>query len=330
MTNTHNGPVVYVVSKPYLARAIAPALPEPAHALCINLTGYFRFTYPRGLTFAQYPTLREPMYALRDDPPPVYVIADGQARCAELDWMSLAEAAGTFHYVGDGTPRELVALWLLCNKCAPRARVSVSILLDMSPAAIEGGLGAKRLDLPGSFALEPASANCAVPRVVSDALAAGLGKRFFDFNWNANSLAIFGHAVRRAGAPNRARVSKFGLQLLYYVRDRGALTDSDLIKAMSEWDGTGKYPPAHLGSAASRAEIINSLESSELLKRNSGALEITPTGQRFLELLHPDCRDPDLPSRLSSWTDTWPESRPAMERYLVKVFDRQLRFAGLR
>ena len=98
-----------------------------------------------------------------------------------------------------------------------------------------------------------------------------------------------------------------------------------------------RYPAGsvQLGSAASSHEIITNLVLLGLVsctpdQSNRLGCRLTDAGASFLDLLHPDCEDADLPFRHSQWQAEWPASRSAMERYLRTFFGKQRRFAALK
>ena len=49
-------------------------------------------------------------------------------------------------------------------------------------------------------------------------------------------------------------------------------------------------------------------------------------GRAFLEKLHPDCEDPDLPFRLSEWQHDPATGHAKAQRYLRTWFGKQKRF----
>jgi hypothetical protein len=164
-------------------------------------------------------------------------------------------------------------------------------------------------------------------------------KRFFDFNYLANSTPFFGAAARASGLP--LSVSKFGLQALYHAKDSGPLSDGTRLAQMSRWKGSGRYQASNyygLGSPSSRPAILKQLEQSGYLERTgvgrtgergSGRTQISPAGELFLSLLHPDCRDPDLPFRIDDWMSlSEPEAQEKICRYIRTYFGKQKRFMG--
>jgi hypothetical protein len=155
----------------------------------------------------------------------------------------------------------------------------------------------------------------------------GHAKRFFDFNFNVNSLALFGDCLRKVGVDTSDfGMSKYALQLLYWLRGQQPLSEGRICWSMDKWTGTGRYEPFEIGSPASRASIVTQLRTAGLTAFQDNLTVITERGNDFLNLLHPDCEDPDLSARLDSWQADWPNSKAAMSRYLRTFFGKQSRF----
>lgn len=174
-------------------------------------------------------------------------------------------------------------------------------------------------------------------------LAVADAKKFFDSCWSANAIPIFAPLLRQAGAPQgKLWMSKFSLQLLFGLKDAEPMTESEILRMMHRWKGTGKYDAdpwyAQFAGAATRAAIIQNLKDigfleDELKEAESGRskpmkLRISASGLEFLELIHPRCRDADLPFRLADWGRNWPGSRPQIETYIKTFFGRQLRYSS--
>ena len=166
-------------------------------------------------------------------------------------------------------------------------------------------------------------------------VARGDAKRFFDYNWAINAIPLFSPILAHVGVPQGKRwMSKYALQLLFELEQRGqAMAEGDIIKLMMVWTGTGKHMPNSrgLGSPVSRGAIVEQLIDMGLLEvpeavEKTQHYRVSGAGRRFLELLHPRCRDVDLPFRISNWEKDWPASRPSMETYIRTFFGRQRRF----
>jgi len=164
-----------------------------------------------------------------------------------------------------------------------------------------------------------------MPRLQREAFSRGS----IHWNWNTNALAILGDVLRRTpGVPPGAFVSKKGLQVLYYLRNRVSCSEVNLVQALHNWEGTGKHTVASMGSPTSYAAILQQLRDAGLVTRKfpQTPISLTLAGTVFLELLHPDCYDQDMPGRLETWiAEGLPTSRTKIDRYILAFFGRQLR-----
>jgi hypothetical protein len=157
-------------------------------------------------------------------------------------------------------------------------------------------------------------------------------KRRFDYNFNLNSFAVLGDVMRAVGATGPA-LTKVAVQTLYLSREAGPQSDGKLCELMAGWEGTGRYvnPWVGLGSVTSRASVIEGLADIGLLDRNGRRRSLSDRGRHFLDLLHPDCHDPDLPFRIEEWSRLpREEAYPKVDRYIRTYFGRQKRFAERR
>lgn len=173
-------------------------------------------------------------------------------------------------------------------------------------------------------------------------LSAGKAKRLFEYNYAINSLAILGNLYRKlSNSQEPVFVSKYALQTLIWLGGKPSMTPGKIMALLNKgWIGTGKYPRSGLrhlygmGSAASQSSIIQSLEKLGLIEEaTKQQLKVTSSGQAFLDALHPDCSDADLPFRIDAWMSQGVEAaEPAIKRYLNTFFGKQLRYqakAGL-
>jgi hypothetical protein len=167
----------------------------------------------------------------------------------------------------------------------------------------------------------------------------GRSKWRFQYGFTINANAVLRPLQRSAGVASDAPpLSPFSLQLLYALKNSGPLSESKIVELMSYWTGSGRYPRqregftrmTQFGSPASRSLIIRNLQLAQLV--TSGAtepVEVSPLGNRLLELLHPDCQDPDLSFRLDEWFKLPElEAQVKVDRYLRTFFGKQMRFQG--
>ncbi|MCZ7862435.1 hypothetical protein O9X98_13760 [Agrobacterium salinitolerans] len=163
-------------------------------------------------------------------------------------------------------------------------------------------------------------------------------KRFFDYNYLVNRNMVLRRTFDHVGIPTDARLpSKFGIPFLYWLSDLPNGTCKDIDTRMRNWRGTGRYGADSvkidglrhgLGTEASRLPIVQDLQRGTLVEvHRSQVARITDAGRRFLDALHPDCRDLDLPYRIREWQSQDIEvAKPKIAKYLNTWFGKQKRF----
>lgn len=334
--------ILIVSEKPSLSRAIAPT--ARAHWPTADITfvhavayGNIKFVYPRGLRMQDYPQVSEPVHGL---------VSWSRWACAPLldaDGLLTQVPMGEHHF----TEADIIVY-----ACDPDH--SGAVAFDVLMAVVFGDDRAK--DCPALWLWsfdEPAvkrafAAMAPFGQVAARSLEYGLIKRYFDWNWNVNALAILGDASRRAGVPADAPpLSKYSLQLLYALRNVPQMGEGSVVRLMQDWPGTGRYTYGlgewrpGVGSFASVAQILENLVRAGLLERtpavrmpppgDSGrattVVAVSDRGRALLALLHPDCEDPDLPFRLDVWCNEGAAAKPAIDRYIRTFFGKQMRFA---
>lgn len=161
----------------------------------------------------------------------------------------------------------------------------------------------------------------------------GRVRRYFDYQFTLNSLAVFGAWLGQGGG----WVSKYQLQLLYALRNQEPTTLASWWTRMHQWRGTGKYcqdeysPLVSLGSTMSIGTIFEQVIDHGWVHKkgdgNSATLSISHKGITLLDQLHPRCEDSDLPYRLQHWALMGLEkSRAPIDRYIRTLFGRQKSF----
>ncbi|WP_298705460.1 hypothetical protein [uncultured Variovorax sp.] len=317
--------IVFIVDKPSFARALAPHLStrwptSRIHAITTLRLGLYEFRYPRGLNFNAFPYIAEPSWKPRPQASsPAWSIDDGVATRIESSSADLLRDATKIIFAGDPDPSGAVAYHVLLSQClAPDAVVLARPALHLM--GLDETSIARSLDAISSTA----------DTWFVECLNAGLARRFFDFNFNVNALALLRAPLRQVGVDDdRFTVSKFSLQLLYGIRELPAMSEGKLIELMHQWPGTGRHARSELGSPASRAAIVSGLSGAGLLVADHKArTKLSERGQAFLSQLHPDCKDADLPARIRQWESEWPASKPSIERYLRTYFGKQKRFSS--
>lgn len=324
--------LLIVSEKPSLTRWIAEHVQATWPAADVTFVhsvpyGNIRFSYPRGLKLQDYPRISEPVYKLPDTAswvcPPLVLTSQGALERCELR-MELFTEADLIVYAGDPDHAGVGAFEVIMHEVFGDNRALTCPALELYSFDTAG--------LDRSFSnIRP------LGEVFAHSLQYGRIKKYFDWNWNVNALAIMGEAQRAAGVPADAPpLSKYALQLLYELRREASCRTNEVFGRMQYWQGTGRYqyqkgewrPP--LGSVASRSQIMDNLVEAGLLVRTRNndreLLTVSARGHQLLGLLHPDCMDLDLPFRLSAWCEQGDSAKPAIDRYLKTFFGKQLRF----
>lgn len=153
-------------------------------------------------------------------------------------------------------------------------------------------------------------------------------KRFFTYNYNLNSLFIFGQALKKNNIDNNhVLISKYGLQTLYFIQNN-PMDKNKLYSSMCKWSGTGKYtiPRIYLGGMTSVSYIIDELLDYKFIEEIDKKIHLTETGEKFLSFLHKDCKDLDLPFRINLWENLdEPTAKQKISTYLKSYFGKQKR-----
>lgn len=324
--------VLIVAEKPSVSRAIAPIARQNWPLADITFVhavpyGNFKFAYPRGLKMSDYPSLSEPRNKLSAwdawSCPPVALSGAGALERTTM-CPELFTAADVIVFACDPGHTGAVSFDVLLREVFGDNRAL------HCPALILTSLLETDIDI-AFRRMSPFKVT------LMESLEYGKMKRYFDWNWNVNGLALIGEAGRRAGVSSSAEpVSKYALQVLYALRSAGPMTEDSAVHLMARWQGTGRYRQENfkwfpsVGSAASRGQIIEHLLQAGLLELVPGPRQqlsqLSALGAAFLDLLHPDCEDLDLPFRLHTWCLQGTAAKPAVDRYLNTFFGKQKRF----
>ncbi|WP_322075497.1 hypothetical protein [Burkholderia cenocepacia] len=324
--------IVFVVEKSSAAQALAGHISKrwpdrSVYAIPTMYLGLYEFRYPRGLSIASFPYVSEPVWQPRRQLGgatwPVWLIDGGTLTRIDRKPADVLREADTVEnnsiwFAGEPDASGVVAYQVLLAECLGGATFAGASRPALHLAAYDSGTIEAAFDARSTTG-DDWFVGC---------LAAGTARRFFDFNYNVNSLALFGAALRHVGvSTEKFAMSKYSLQLLYSLRERPAESEAALCRRMETWAGTGRHVPSPLGSPASRWPIVTGLQDAGLITfdRENG-ITISAAGTEFLGLLHPDCCDADLPARMRQWEEAWPATRPAIERYLRTFFGKQKRF----
>lgn len=320
--------IVLVTDKPSTAKAILPLAQSfwpKAHLFAVSTLyiGLYEFRYPRGLKISDYPYIGAPRWKPREHVRhQVLTVKDGNCENGNISPEQALKQASKIVFASDP-----------CPSCAITYHVLLSEVFG-EDVAREPRMA---LNLPS---LKEANITTQLKHpTTTDSpefqgwLNAGVARRYFDFNYNVNAFAILGATLKKCGVTTSQAfgVSKYGLQLLYWLRDRGAkgCRYPAIVEAMSSWSGTGRYKGmGELGSPASRAQIIENMRSLQLLEvlgvqPRDMEVRLSAEGANFLAALHPDCEDADLPFRLEEWGRDWPQSQKKIDRYIKTFFGKQ-------
>ncbi|MDN8078786.1 hypothetical protein QZN30_05430 [Burkholderia multivorans] len=326
--------VLIVTEKPSVTRCLAPfarkSWPD-ASVTFVHAVPYvnIRFAYPRGLKMREFPFLAEPGTRL---------VPWEKWSCQPATLAATAELLPTEVREELFTSADVIVS--ACDVDHTGANAFATLLEHVFGDTRYLQCPALSIWSLDDAAIETAFKNMApFGEICAKNLEYGRIKRYFDWNWNVNSLAIFGETQAGVGVPLDAPpMSKYALQLLYALRDQPPMTAGAVVQLMHRWPGTGRYQikpgqwHPQLGSAASRSPILDNLSLAGLLSRTEvdgkTGVAVSPRGYALLEMLHPDCEDPDLPYRLHAWCEQGFAAKPAINRYINTLFGKQKRFLG--
>jgi hypothetical protein len=300
--------VVLVMEGRDNARDIAPFAAErwPGRQVLVVYTrslALFEFRYPEGLTEADYPYVGEPGWKLRDSEWAksdfVVELLNGELEKTELDPFQVIKSAGE--------------IWFAAHPGFSGAN-SFEVLLTHCLGAEEARRERPALILTAIWE----SKICRVLEITTTEdpkyrqwSAKGRARHFFDYNFNINSQALLTDCLRKVGVDDsNPRMDEYSLQFLYWIRKRYFMAEN--LSSGKEWVGSG------------RSQI--KLRNMGLLAFQHGLAVITVWGNDFLNLLHPDCENPDRVALQDAWHADWPNSKEQMSSYLREFFGKQLEY----
>lgn len=304
------------VDKPAVARIVLNHLPadidpQDAYVVHMLLTGPARMQFVRGKPMSAYPLIAEPRFTLNENvryaAHPVATYAKGlqdTIAVTNLPAVHRIVYAVDPDHSGIWAFRTALSLWF--GDDAAHAPHEAWLLTGLDERSVKAALGAK-------------TTTAALEKSYDYACT----KRYFEYQWTNNGHAVL--ALNGIGAP-----SKFGLQLLYFLRQQAALlSEGQLVACMERWCGTGKYPCGEMGSPASRASLLEQLRILGFVVHTKNGVALSDQGNTLLARLHPGYEDLDLPLRLDQWcTQGLAASKPSIDKYIRTVFGKQLRFAA--
>lgn len=164
-------------------------------------------------------------------------------------------------------------------------------------------------------------------------LARATAKKFFEYNFNFNSCILFKPVLQKAGiTDNDFVLTKYVLQLLFELENYTNISEDNMLIMMEQWKGTGLYEQIQMGGPPSRPQMFKNLSEAGLIKNNKKGTsdnehyDVSDKVKALLKLIHPDCRDIDLPGKINLWEDNWPDSKKEIEHYIVTFFKKQMDF----
>ena len=336
------------------ARSAAGLLPSDASAF-LNPQRLLSWDLPRGVAWTDYPIVAMPAYEMRRHPLIPVHSPDGSVQ-PQCPVGNLPEKVGVVlvHLPQDALNRgnrfsEGTADWLSKAMAVVLAMGAASETVLVAGAKVVGGLPELR-DLSGLG--EPmlrfcysykanfiAIAGKALEHALStpDSEALSLHQALFPAPWRDDprlDAAILDAVRKRKLAPGA--VHPYALQVLYGLRRRGRVpltrdtvdwrerNDSwrtDLAYLGDKdglWRGTGKYDPIRFQGTLVD-DISYELAHLMLVRKDGKSLGLSQNGEAFLDALHPDCSDPDLPMRWRGWPLTG-DDQEAMDAWIRRVF----------
>lgn len=337
-----------IVEKMSVAKAIGALVAErwPGEDIMMMASMPYllnKYSYPRGRAYNDYPLVETPKYKKTD-----VRFDDGTFACgvritngsflhnfsiAFTPACKLMQTAEHLVFAGDWDHTGVWGMERMLELLAPERDKT-----DYDVAVLNGGLDEASIRRVLLDLRRPDD-----ERFVALSNAAQV-KRYFDYNFNVNSLPILGNLYRSiAGTNDPVLISKYMVQLLLFVvkhGDEGAPNNTDWL---AKWKGTGKYEiketewfMSGIGSPASRHPMMKQLEELGLIQECETnpayrmAYRCTPMGLVFAGRLHKDCADPDLPFRLQEWMGKpFDEIKPVIDKYLMTFFRRQKRHQGV-
>lgn len=303
--------IVLVMDKRSQANAIAPYAAKrwPGRQVFVVFTlykGFYEFSYPQGLSRDDFPFLVRPEWKVRDfewsDYRFVVELLNGEAEETDLDPFQTIKRAGEICFACNPGRSGVNAFEVLLTECLgadEAAKERPALILD---SMLEESI-IRAFDAPST------TAN---PQFLEWSKH-GWAMAFFHFNFNVNSKALFGECLRKVGVDTSDFTLTYNcLELLYRLRKQRPVSECQDVTPLADLTGTGRYQIQ--------------LRKIGLLAYQDRVAVITDRGHEFLNMLHPDCEDPELPDWLAFLQSDWPYSTGKMMRYLDAFFRNQLEY----
>lgn len=289
--------------------------------LHMYMFGPMCFDYPSTVRSKEAPVLSRPTWRLRQIPIIDYAMT-GQGLCPQKTMPQVPDLAGILTWL-QGFDEILIAV-----RARPTSQMSATQALELVAGSTDLEVyppiyQIKTFDERGAPD-HRATWEARQPFLGRDDPAYRLAdiKRYFDWNYNVNSQAVIGDLMRELKIwRQHTLLTKYQILILHAIAS-GRFTGTDrraLYGFMRDYRGTGKYPPAPIGSHLSRTGIVDCLMYQGLI--NPDNLALTEAGKRLADSLPPRTDDPDLPGRLNAWRERPVEqARQDINAYLGAVF----------
>jgi hypothetical protein len=325
--------MLVIVEKPVVANAVhahlAALFPtEQFTYLAANAFGWpFVFDFPTKLSWHEYPVWHDASYRLNPKAQWQMTQQDGKLMRSQVDYLRLMRQ--DVITIADASRSAILATNRLVKHLQMLGKVDTSHGYRVLTSLVGQDI-AKALTTPISEEL--VSKTCLAAQLKSD----------FEFSFLVNASGLLTRSFYAAAGEHPNPVfSKYTMQVLYALNEMGPQAEGQVHTRLRKWKGTGRYPEmrASMGSAASRQALLDNLVQLGLATRSmqgpqslgdkeapSTVLSLTSLGSAFLDKLHPDCEDPDLPFRLELWMEEPGAGRATAQRYLRTWFGKQKRF----
>lgn len=302
--------IVLVMEDRAKARAIANFAEKrwPGRQVLVVYTHYsalFEFHYPEGLTDADYPYVGEPAWKVSNSESAisgfVAEMLNGEVVKKDLDPFQVIKSAGEIWFAGHPGFSGANSFEVLLTQC-----LGADEAAKERPALILS-------EAYGSGITQVLDTTTTEDPIFREWSAKGWAWQFFDYNFNVNSEALITECLRKVGANvSDIGMDEYCLQFLYWLRKQPPLSEGQIFTSVAKWVGSGRYQIQ--------------LRNMGLLVFQDRLAVITDRGNEFLNLLHPDCEDPDRETRHKAWAADWPNSKDQMSSYLRTFFGKQLEY----
>lgn len=339
--------MIIVYTAHNISRVLAPCLLEkyPGQKFIYIHCMYFKnveFDYPDNIKWKAFPYLTKPTFKIRDfENWKPMVLKNGNLESANISLQDILNCEKII-YAADPGPEEsyLFSEFIntIFNQPIYQAPIDIDVMTIYSLAKFD------ILQSIDNMTFFTDAFMTYHNDTFLNVINKGKIKKYFDYNFNFNSLALLGKSYQRIiyqrtnkiWTSKKNSTSRYGdifisknmLQLLYFVRTKQYhqinYTENHLYLEMREWKGTGKYIlDVSIGSAASRTTIISNLFDLELFERRNNFIFITEKGIKFLDSIPEDCIDFDLPLKMVLWSQQpFEYSKIKIDNYLQNYYQK--------